>query len=140
MPLGQKQKAFTLCIEKLITKAYELGYSLTFGEAYRTDEQAEINAMGSYKRTILCTKISTDFPALSVAIANNAKGGGIAHSVHMVRLAVDFNLFLPDGTFATHSEDYKTLGDYWKTLDPDARWGGDFGDGNHFSFEDNGIK
>lgn len=57
------------------------------------------------------------------------------NSVHKIRLAVDFNLFI-DGQYITDSEAYRELGDYWKTLDDLARWGGDFSkpDGNHFSF------
>jgi len=35
MTLGDKQRKFTLMVSKLIAEAYELGYELTFGDAYR---------------------------------------------------------------------------------------------------------
>lgn len=112
MTLGQKQRRFTRCIGQLIAHAYERGYELTFGDAYRSPEQAAANA---------------------------AAGTGIANSVHTIRLAVDFNLF-KDGAYLTDTEAHRPLGDYWKSLDDDARWGGDFSkpDGNHYSFTHEG--
>ena len=35
MTLGQKQRKFTLMVANLIEYAYEQGYELTFGDAYR---------------------------------------------------------------------------------------------------------
>ena len=112
MSLGAKQRRFTKCIGMLILWAYENGYELTFGEAHRTPEQAALNAQ---------------------------KGTGIVKTVHTERLAVDFNLFV-DGVFQTTTEAHRPLGEYWKSLDPDARWGGDFTkpDGNHYSFTHEG--
>lgn len=121
MTLGDKQRLFTLLVSQLIDHAYHnMGYELTFGEAYRTPEQAAINA---------------------------SKGIGIKNSVHTKRLAVDLNLFLDtspdkdDDIYQTNSEAYKELGQYWKTLHPLCRWGGDFHkpDGNHFSMEHEGV-
>lgn len=107
LKLGEKQRIFAYNIAGLILWAFEQGYEVTLGEAYRTPEQAALNAQ---------------------------KGTGIANSVHTQRLAMDLNLF-KDGKFLTASEDYKPLGDYWKALHPLNRWGGDFTqkDGNHFS-------
>lgn len=65
----------------------------------------------------------------------NAQGAGhMKNSLHYQRLAQDFNLFI-DGEYRTDTESYKRLGEVWKALHPDNRWGGDFrsGDGNHFS-------
>lgn len=64
---------------------------------------------------------------------------GVGHmkgSLHYIRLAQDFNLF-KDGVYQTDSEAYRRLGDAWKALRPENRWGGDFKskDGNHFSRE-----
>jgi hypothetical protein len=120
MTLGKKQRYFTKLVGNLILWAYKNGYELTFGETYRTPEQAALNAKS---------------------------GKGISRSLHIQRLAVDLNLFI-DGAYMTKSEDYKPLGDYWKSLDPLCRWGGDFKDGagrpkpdgNHFSLEHEGIK
>jgi hypothetical protein len=72
---------------------------------------------------------------------------GLKHkvgSLHFSGLAVDLNAYR-DGVYLTSCEDYRKLGDHWKTLHELARWGGDFknessGDGNHFSFEFQGRK
>lgn len=64
---------------------------------------------------------------------------GHPKSAHRKRLAVDFNLFI-NGEFMEKTESHKRLGDFWKTLHPLARWGGDFEDGNHYSFEYGGVK
>ena len=55
-------------------------------------------------------------------------------SLHYLGLANDLALYI-DGVYAKDTESYRWLGDYWKALDPDCRWGGDFKnpDGNHFS-------
>ena len=110
MTLGQMQRIFVRNIASLIIWAYENGYELTFGEAFRTKEQAELNAKA---------------------------GKGIALSVHMDRLGIDFNLFV-NGVYKTKTEDYAPMGTAWKNLHPLNRWGGDFvklKDGNHFSME-----
>lgn len=113
--LGQKQRRFTQYVALLIQYAYARGYELSFGEAYRTPEQAKLNAQA---------------------------GTGIANSLHTQRLAIDLNLF-KDGVYLTQSEYYEPLGRFWEGLAPDCRWGGRFkprADGNHFSIEHNGVK
>lgn len=115
MTLREKQSLFTKLVAKLITHAYELGYELTFGEAWRTPEQAAYNA---------------------------SKGIGIKNSLHILRLAVDFNLF-KGGKLLTTSEDHKPLGEYWESLSTpefNCAWGGRFKDGNHYSLEHEGTK
>ena len=112
MTLGEKQRLFTRNVAFLIEWAYKEGYELTVAEAYRTQEQSNLNA---------------------------AAGKGISNSLHMDRLAIDLNLF-KDGKYLTNSADHKPLGEFWKSLHPDNRWGGDFSrpDGNHYSFSHNG--
>jgi hypothetical protein len=114
MTLGERQRLFTRLVAKLIEHAYEHGYELTLGEAWRTPEQAALNAKA---------------------------GKGIAQSLHGMRLAIDLNLFR-NGEYLTASEDHKPLGEYWKTLHPDCCWGGDFSrpDGNHYSLQFGGIR
>lgn len=71
----------------------------------------------------------------------NALDKGKPHSNHLIKLAHDFCFYDFHWNYITDSMALKPLGDYWKTLDKDARWGGDFpGDGNHFSFEHEGYK
>ena len=66
---------------------------------------------------------------------------GFAESIHGERLAIDLNLFI-DGEYMTDSAAHAPLGEYWKSLHPLARWGGDFRkpDGNHYSFEWDGRQ
>ena len=113
--LGQHQRRFLPLVSKLIEFAYAQGYELTAGECYRSPEQAALNAQ---------------------------HGVGIANSLHILRLAIDLQLF-KDGVYITDTPSYAPLGEYWKTLDPACAWGGDFQtrpDGNHFSLSWGGIK
>ncbi len=110
--LGHHQQRFTKMIGDLIAWSYAQGYSLTFGEAFRTPEQAALNAQ---------------------------KGSGIANSLHTQRLAVDLNLFV-NGVYRPDPEPYQALGVYWESLG--GAWGGRFksGDANHFSLEYGGVR
>jgi hypothetical protein len=115
MSLSGVQRKFTRDIADLVIYAYEeLGYELTYGDAYRSPrvhgDQGERGA-ATYGRT---------------------------WSAHKQRLAVDFNLFI-DGEYQQSTAAFAELGEYWLTLDPDNVWGGDFDDGNHFSRRYNGI-
>lgn len=105
--LRQKQSRFARDAAKLILKAYELGYEVTFGDAYRTPQQAAANA---------------------------ASGSGIVASLHTERLAIDLNLFR-DGRYIADGEGHTQLGMWWKSLGADYRHGGDFKkrDWNHYS-------
>lgn len=105
--LSEKQQRFSWLIAKLILYANASGYQITFGEAYRTREQAALNAKS---------------------------GIGIANSLHCDRLAIDLNLFR-DGKYLTRTEDYQPLGEWWIAQSQDCKWGGLFKkpDGNHFS-------
>jgi len=112
MTLREKQSLFVSLIAQLILHANKLGYELTFGEALRTDAQADTNAKS---------------------------GVGIKNSLHKIRLAIDLNLF-KDGKFLDNSVDHEPLGIYWESLHPLTRWGGRFGDGNHYSLTHEGRK
>ena len=140
--LSQLRMDFTSLVSKLIAHAESLGYRMSLGEGTRTDEQAVINSLGQQGREAVAKLIYKDFPRLSAALVNNGRNDGVVNSVHLVGLAVDMNLF-KDGVFLTSSEDHRVLGEWWKAQHPLARWGGDFRpkpDGNHYSFEYNGVK
>ncbi len=106
--LRYKQQQFTKNIGKLIDFAYSNGYTLTFGDAYRDP------------------RIFGKFGA--------KKSYSAAYSLHKKRLAIDLNLF-KNGVYLKSTYEYKLLGDYWKSLNKDNVWGGDFknNDGNHFT-------
>lgn len=67
--------------------------------------------------------------------------GHMAGSLHYYRLAQDLNLFI-NGAWIKNGDHpvWKELGDYWKSLDKDCAWGGDFTsrDSNHFSLREFG--
>lgn len=108
MNLSDHQWVFLKDLVKLIKFAEEHpNYKLTGGELWRPKETADLYA---------------------------ARGIGSRNSLHLDRLAVDLNLFI-DEQYKTDTESYTCLGAYWKSLDPQNRWGGDFTrpDGNHFS-------
>lgn len=134
----EKRLRFTVLIAKLILWASQNGYQLAFGEAKRSDEQAEINAMGTAGRRSLVAFIERMFPLLASKIANNT-GNGIRNSLHELGLAVDFDLYI-DGKWQSRTEDHKAIGEYWESLDPECCWGGRFGDGNHYSLTFGGRK
>jgi hypothetical protein len=64
---------------------------------------------------------------------------GHENSCHAIRLAQDLNLF-QHGVYLKSTEDHRFSGDMWITRHPAARWGGDYGDGNHYSFEWRGRR
>lgn len=113
MNLRQKQSQFARMVGVLIEKAYELGYEVTLGDAYRD-------------------------PRLHGDIGVK-KGYGHAKSCHKLRLAIDLNLF-KDGKFLSSSEDHRQLGEWWESVG--GAWGGKFEtpDGNHYSFTHEGMS
>lgn len=112
MTLNEKQWRFTRMVGQLILFAYDKGYTLSLGDAYRSRHQAALNA---------------------------ANGSGISNSLHCDRLAIDLNLFIA-GEYQARSEAYLPLGEYWESLG--GSWGGRFSrpDGNHFSLSHGGIR
>lgn len=111
MTLGQKQRKFTFMVCQLIQFAYDKGYELTFGDAFRD-------------------------PRLFGQLGEK-KGYGKSSSNHKQRLAVDLNLF-KDGKYLTETSDHQVLGEYWESIG--GSWGGRFNDGNHYSLEHNGYR
>lgn len=113
MSLRELQSEFAALVPRLIDKAIALGYQVTLGDAFR-----DWRVHGS-----IGTKM----------------GYGHSKSVHKVRLAIDLNLFL-NGVFMEGTAAHKELGEWWEQQHPLARWGGRFNDGNHYSFEYEGMK
>ena len=107
---SENQQIFAFNVARLILFIFQKGYTCTFGETYRTEEQAALNAK---------------------------KGIGIKDSQHCKRLAVDLNLFSQQGKYERTSEAYEMFGEYWENLHDYNRWGGRFQkpDGNHFEMK-----
>lgn len=107
MAISKIQSTFAHDVSKLISFIFWKGYTCTLGEAFRTKEQAEIN------------------------VKNHT---GILDSQHCKRLAIDLNLFSPEGEYLTKTSDYEQFGKYWEFINSRNNWGGNFlhPDGNHF--------
>lgn len=113
MTLREARCAFSYRLALLILHAKDLGYEVAFDEV--TERITEKDPTSDHMK----------------------------NSVHHQGLAADLLLYWR-GTYLTQSEDYKELGLYWERMGMKLglpfRWGGNWGDGNHFSFEWQGIK
>jgi hypothetical protein len=111
--LGEAQRLFARRVPRLIDYINDAGYECTLGDAYRS-------------------------PRAFGGMGENGPYGQ-AWSAHKQRLAIDLNLFL-DGEYLSSTEAHRPFGEYWKSIDPENHvWGGDFDDGNHYSFRYSGI-
>ena len=99
MKLSEKQMIFSLNIAKLIRYAHLMAMGLTFGHAWRSPEEQERLFKAGLTKTL--------------------------NSQHLNRLAVDFNVFI-NGRLCLDWSTIKILGDYWESLHPQNRWGGDW--------------
>lgn len=104
MTLRQARVKFSRYLAELVLYGFGLGYEIAFDEV---------------------TERMT---------ARDRESDHMAGSLHHMGLAADLLLYLQDGTYLTQTEDYVVLGSFWESLDPLCKWGGKFGDGNHFSY------
>lgn len=112
-----EQSIFLLHVAELLNKAISLGFLVSGGELYRTPEQQALHVKNGRSTTM--------------------------NSQHLKRLAIDLNFFRPDadGTprLTYEVEDIRPLGQFWESLDPANRWGGNwssFKDTPHFERRD----
>ena len=116
MKLNERQRKFAFFFTKLVQWAFANGYEVVIGEVQRTKEQQEIYVKSGRSKTM--------------------------DSDHIEKCAGKLFLFKMQTSgygYITDSAQYKPLGDYWKSLHPMCRWGGDFKslvDGNHFEMHD----
>ena len=108
MTLRQHQSEFIQDVAKLIDFAFKNGFELTAGELFRSPEQQEIYVKTGRSKTL--------------------------NSLHLSRLAVDFNIF-KNGKLVGKKES-EPLGAYWESLNKLNSWGGNgikLVDAPHFS-------
>lgn len=89
MRLSDLQIQHTKMIARLILHAEQLGYGLTWGDAYRDPKVFGEEGV--------------------------SKGYGHPNSNHKRRLAVDFNLF-KDGAYVQEDGPYEELHKYWRSI------------------------
>lgn len=113
----EQQSAFIKDAARLILEAQKFGLKVTAGELFRTQEQQDI-----YYQT------------------GKSK---LKHSLHQDRMAIDLNFFkrtLAGELELTYNKsDIQALGDWWETLSPQNKWGGNwsgFIDTPHFQRND----
>lgn len=99
MTMVEEQSKFLVHVANLIQHAVSLGFLITGGELFRTNEQQAIYVKDGRSRTM--------------------------SSNHLIRLAIDFNFF-KDGKLTYDKAALQPLGDYWESLDEKNRWGGNF--------------
>lgn len=112
LTLGAKQRLFTRLLPKLLHRIHGAAHDCAIAWAYRPPECADHLAKA---------------------------GKGIRSSLHSKKLAVDLDLFY-HGNYLADTESHRPFGEYWESLHELCRWGGRFGDGNHYSLEDGGIS
>jgi len=89
MNIGEKQRKFTRMLADLIIWAYDNGYELSVGDAYR-DPRVH-------------------------GLIGEAAGYGKPSSPHKQRLAMQFHLFR-DGAYLGTAQDHRPLGEYWQSI------------------------
>ena len=107
-----KQSRFLSMVARLILHAEQLGYVLTFGDAYRDPRTFGPHGEHPYSHP---------------------------KSLHSKRLAIDLNVFL-NGAYLVEAGPVEPLGVYWESLG--GAWGGRFTppDSGHFSLEHGGMR
>ncbi len=113
MSLVKAQAEFLNHVTQLLTKANELEFIVTGGELYRTIDQQKLYIQQGRSKTM--------------------------NSKHLQRLAIDLNFFKSQngsGLRLTYEKKVlQPLGDYWESLHPKNKWGGNwesFKDTPHF--------
>jgi len=102
--LSDEQWEFLQDIARLIIEAKSFGYKLTGGELWRTKYQQEQYV--KFKKSLTM------------------------NSLHLSRMAIDFNIWIKnennDWELTENKNKIKPLGEFWESLDPKNRWGGNF--------------
>lgn len=138
---GELRERFTIAKARWVLSVCAIpGFRLRENEVARSNEQAEINAMGKGGRARLAELCRHHFPLFARSLDDNT-GNGIRNSLHELGLAADFNLFV-SGAFISDgdSEHWVRIGLMWEQAGQDHCWGGRFSDANHISIAYQGRK
>lgn len=99
MSLVIEQSAFLLDAATLIQHATSIGFTVTGGELQRPIEMQKLYVQTGRSKTM--------------------------ESYHLKRCAIDLNFF-KNGKLIQSRDELKPLGDFWESLDPKNRWGGNW--------------
>lgn len=99
MTLGQKQEYFSKMLAKFITWLYDNSCTVRMGEVWRPQEMQDLYLKTGKTRA--------------------------KYSKHQDKVAADLYIF-KDGKLLQTKEELKFAAEYWKSLDADNRWGGEF--------------
>lgn len=99
MSLQPEQTAFLKDVVKLLTFAEAAGFEATGGELYRTQAQQDLYVKEGKSKT--------------------------SNSYHLKRLAIDL-FFFRDGALIQDKQVLQAIGDYWESLNPFNKWGGNW--------------
>jgi hypothetical protein len=100
MILSKQQAAFLRDVAKLWERVWARGWDITGGELYRTAAQQEIYFKEGKSKTM--------------------------NSNHLKRLAIDLNFFNPKGELEVTKNGLQWIGDFWESLSPQNKWGGNY--------------
>ena len=84
--------------------------------------------------------LASNEEALQVIMEAIQKAGYKPGEQVVLALDVASSEMFKDGKYLTSTADHALFGAFWKSLDPDCCWGGDFNDGNHYSIAYQGRK
>lgn len=99
MNLSEKQSQFLQDVCLLVLKIHADGHYCTGGELHRLPETQKI-------------------------LQEQGKSG-TTEGQHQKRMAIDLFLFI-EGNLTWDADDYRQYGEFWESLRPENRWGGNF--------------
>jgi hypothetical protein len=109
MSLSDKQWEFLKDFSLLISFCDRKGIKVTGGELYRTEYQQKEYIKKGLSKTM--------------------------KSKHLKRLAIDLNFFIK-GKYVVNKKELQFIGDFWESLNPKNKWGGNFNQGVKNGFID----
>lgn len=111
MNLMARQKRFSWMLMELLQWAYANGYEIRGGDWWRSTD------------TLACPNCKMAFSYQDLLFFN--KRSKVKYGDHNDRCATDLLLSI-NGQESAPAE-YRPLGEYWESLDPNAEWGGRYG-------------
>ena len=129
---GERRELFTRLYAELILEVHRRVYQCRNGETLRATVTAIIYGYSPEQCDRLEALLRPGYPEIAAAVRAVRRVAGSMRSVHPDGTAGDLLIFL-NGDMLDRSKDYEQFGTWWESQHPLCRWGGRWGDGNHFS-------